>query len=188
MKNYFSYPEEIVKKVEWKINRKNIICYVSECSKNGGVLPEGTQIFRDCKSIKEDNKRLLWDAKKQVHDILDLKEQVIDFIRHWKKMSPPTEEDQDYIIDEKGRMKGICFELAGIQKDNAEFIIELPPLYALANKTDDNNIDCICFYGDKPELEKCKHIAMHLCGNGTYEAKAEFVFLTPIPDEWCINI
>lgn len=184
MANYFSYPEGIEKNVEWKINKKNTICYVSECSKNGGVLPEGIQIFRDCKSIKEDNKRMLWDAKEQVQGILNLKETVIDFINHWKKVTFPTKEDKNFIFDEKGKMKGICFELPGVQNHDMKFVIELPHLYALINKTDDDNINCICFYGDRPKLENCEHIAMHLCSNGTSEAKAEFVFLTPIPDEW----
>lgn len=187
MKNYFSYPKGMENSIEWKINKNNIICYVSECSKTGGILPYGIQVYSNYKNIKEENKGLALNAIEQVKGILALKESTVDFIRHWKMFAAPTEEDRNYIFDEAGRMKGLCFELAGIHKNDTRPAIELPRLYALVNKTDDDNANCICFYGDKPELEACIHIAMHLCCNGTYEDKAEFAFLTPIPDEWYDN-
>lgn len=187
MPNYFSYPEGIEKKIEWKINNKNAIYFVSECSKNGGILPEGIQIFRDCKILKEDNKRLLWDAKELVKLILELKENVADFVIYCNELTSMTNEAQHFIIDEKEGINGICFKLAGVDNNDADIAIELPHLYALVNKADDDNVNCICFYGDKPKLEDCAHIAMHVCGNGTLEDKAKFVFLTPIPDEWYIN-
>lgn len=184
MANYFSYPEGIEKNIEWKINNKNAICYVSECSKNGGILPKGIQIFRQCKSLKEDNKKLTHNAEEKVKVILDLKESVVDFIEHLNKSISIANGGSVLIVDEKERTDGICFNLAGAKNHDTELRIELPGLYALINKTDDDNVNCICFYGDKPELENCKHVAFHICGNGALEAKEKFVFLTPIPEEW----
>lgn len=187
MANYFSYPEGIEKNVEWKINNKNVISYVSECSKIGGILPEGIQMFQEFEKTKEDNIILPWDAKEQVKIILNLKEKVVDFIIHLNKLISFTDEDNPYITVEKERMKKICFELAGLQRHDMASVIELPILYALANKTDDDNVNFICFYGDKPKLENCTHVAMHICGNGTLENRARFIFLTPVPNEWYKN-
>ena len=169
MANYFSYPEGIEKSIEWKINNKNAIGYVAECSKNGGILPKGIQIFQDYKNIEEDNKIFSWDAKEQVKVLLSLKENVVDFIIHLNELTSSTDKYENSIAVEKERMKGICFELAGVKEHDSEKAIELPDLYALANKTDDDNVNCICFYGDKPKLENCTHVAMHICGNGTLE-------------------
>ena len=159
MANYFSYPDGIEKSIEWKISMKNVIYYVSECSKTGGILPEGIQLYRDCKSLESENKRLSRNAY----------------------------EERDFCKDKREGTEGICFNLAGARNNEKAFAIELPNLYALVNKTDDDNSGCICFYGDKPKLENCTHVAMHICGNGTLEAREKFVFLTPIPDEWHIN-
>lgn len=184
MINYFSYSQGLEKCVEWKINNRNAICYVSECSKSGGVLPQGIHILRNCKSIEEDNKRLQWNAINQVHNILNLKGTVADFIYHWKKITPPVKEDEKFIIDEEGKMKGICFDLSGKQTETPKFTAKMPSMYALVNKTDIDNANYICFYGDKSKLEECTHIAMHLCGFGTYNDKTEFVFFTPVPKSW----
>lgn len=187
MANYFSYPEGIEKSIEWKINRKNAIYYVSECSKNGGILPEGIQIYRDCKSLEKENKSLSYNAREEVMMILSLKERVVDFIININKLISTEDKEKGIYIDERDGAKGICFNLAGVRNHDTGLAIELPNLYALVNKTDDDNSGCICFYGDKPKLENCTHVAMHICGNGALEDREKFVFLTPIPDEWYIN-
>ncbi|MFG6327160.1 MAG: hypothetical protein K1W00_09950 [Lachnospiraceae bacterium] len=187
MANYFSYPDGIEKSIEWKISMKNVIYYVSECSKTGGILPEGIQLYRDCKSLESENKRLSRNAYEEVKMILGLEVKVVDIIIHMNKMTSASDEERDFCKDKREGTEGICFNLAGARNNEKAFAIELPNLYALVNKTDDDNSGCICFYGDKPKLENCTHVAMHICGNGTLEAREKFVFLTPIPDEWHIN-
>ena len=81
MANYFSYPDGIEKSIEWKISMKNVIYYVSECSKTGGILPEGIQLYRDCKSLESENKRLSRNAYEEVKMILGLEVKVVDIIK-----------------------------------------------------------------------------------------------------------
>lgn len=186
MANYFSYPEGIEKNIEWKINRKNVIYYVSECSKNGGILPEGIKIFRDCKSLEKDNKKLSCNVWEKVKTILNLKGKVDDFILYFNNLSAAADEEKGFCINKQLKTEGICFKLAGVKNHDTGLAIELPNLYALVNKTGDDD-SCICFYGDKPKLENCTHVAMHICGNGTLEDREKFIFLTPVPDEWYKN-
>lgn len=146
---------------------------------------------KDAKAAKDVKDEMAAKAAKaaitQMKAILKLEVRVGDFIYHWKyPNSDMVEKEKECIKDGKGRMKGICCGLTGIQKGGNNPIIEitLPALYALVNVIDKNN-NYICFYGDAPEINSCKHIAMHLCGKSTIQYKAEFVSLTPVPSEWC---
>ena len=187
MTNYFSYSKEEEKTIEWKINNKNAICYVSECSKDGGILPKGIQVFQDNKSLNNDNKRPLCDIIEMIKFILNSKESIADFVIYCNKPEASKGEKKQCIVNERKRIGGTCFKLTGFENYETKPVLELPKLYALANKIDDDNINCICFYGDKPKLEDCIHVAMHICGDGTLENRTKFIFLTPVPDEWYIN-
>lgn len=168
--------------MDWN-NEQEVLQYMIKCSTEGGVLTKGIKVYHGGRPVAECNQNVPTNPKEYVRKVCALKETAGTFIHSWKYNVQATEEDKDLVKNANGFACGICCGILGGQKGGMEQVITMPELTALKEVKMDGN-DIVRFYGDKEKLEDCTHVAMHLCQMGTSAAKEEFVFLTPVPEEW----
>lgn len=165
--------------------------FLKECSKNGGIIPEGFPVYRgDTRAMSEissdggfvpstvikEGETLQEHAKVQAGAILRI--QANEFIRYWKYSMTCPEEYKPLIKGAGGRLAGVSCGcgVTGSQKAGHEYEIKLPQLYALAASVFKSFR--VCIYGDCPVIDDSTVFWMHLVQLTDAE---EIVSLTAIP-------
>lgn len=172
--------------------------FLKECSRNGGIIPEGFPVYRgdtrDIEVIRQDGgfvpstfvekgKTLVQNARTQAERILAIDAGL--FLTWWKYSGTCPAEYSELILGQKGRLAGVAFGCNGGQKGGHEYEVRLPKMYALKANMNVQKTQIVCVYGDQLTINASTFLWMHLVQMRNAE---EIVSLTTIPIERIVKI